>query len=366
MSSRIHHFVTLLFSFFLLISCTKKESIPPSLRGDTWAEKLGFPKGKRVLILHADDIGMCQEANEAVKPYLTKDLIQSASIMVPCPKFKEIAAWYKDHPEEDMGLHLTLTSEWKTYRWGPVSNPDEVPGLVDPEGYLWRDVPNVIQHASAQEVNREIRAQIEAALAAGIKPGHLDTHMGTVYASLEFTRVYLSIAMEYEIPAMIIEFTPDIVTKFRGQGYPITDEMIAFAATYNMPKLDDFNGLPSASSYEEKKQKLFELVRSLKPGITEIIFHPSVETDSLKKITNSWQQRVWEAQLFSDPEVIQFFHQEGVLFTNWKEMMHRFRERTSKEISFVGSQDAVIHLPPFTFSAHRSSAVPDVAVPAID
>jgi hypothetical protein len=137
----------------------------------------------------------------------------------------------------------------------------------------------------------------------------------------------MKLAMEYNIPAMVIEFKEDVVRRFRGEGYPITKELLTFTSTYSLPKLDDFWAAPDGKTYEEKKQNFYNLVRDLKPGITEIIFHPSMETDNLKSITNSWQQRVWESQMFSDPEVIQFFEEEGVLFTNWKEMMKRFRER---------------------------------------
>ena len=296
------------------------------LKGDTWAEKLGFPKDKRVIILHADDMGMCLEANEAGVKYLSEDKIQSGSVMMPCPAPDQFIEWYKNNPKEDVGLHLTLTSEWKDYRWGAVANPDEVPGLIDAEGFFWHEVPGVVQHATAEEVEKEIRAQIEKALSAGVKPGHIDTHMGTLYAKLGFTKAYLKVAMEYNIPAMVIEFTDDVIQRFKAQGYPITDELVTFAAGYSLPKLDDFWAVPPGKTYEEKKQNFFKLVRSLKPGITEIIFHPSVESDNLKSITNSWQQRVWEAQMFSDPEVIQFFKDEGVLFTNWKEMMERYKE----------------------------------------
>ncbi len=313
----------------MLTSCQNNSDTKATskLQGDTWAEKLGYPKDKRILILHADDIGMCKEANEAAIPYLLNDNIQSAAIMMPCPYAEEFAKWYKEHPQEDVGLHLTLTSEWKTYRWGPVADPSTVPGLVDPDGFLWHDVPQVVQHATPEEVGKEIRAQIEKALSLGIKPGHIDTHMGTLFGKAEFTREYLQAAIDYKIPAMVIEFTEPVVKRFREQGYPITEDMMKFASDYPFPKLDDFWAAPNGSSYEEKKQNFFQLVKSLKPGITEIIFHPSVETENLKKITNSWQQRVWEAKMFADPEMIQFFKDEGVLFTNWKEIMKRFEER---------------------------------------
>ena len=107
---------------------------------ETWAEKLGYPSGKRVVILHADDVGMCEEATVSAKRYLENDYIQSAAAMPPCPNFEESIQWAKANPQEDVGLHLTLTSEWQTYRWGPVADPADVPGLVDPEGKLWHKV----------------------------------------------------------------------------------------------------------------------------------------------------------------------------------------------------------------------------------
>ena len=322
----------MLFSLFLLASCDNKNiSVNvPQLDGKNWAEKLGYPVDSKVVMLHADDIGMCSEANEAVIPYLLNDQIQSASAMVPCPWFNDIADWYKKHPEMDIGLHLTLTSEWKNYRWGPVSNPSRVPELIDPEGYLWRGVIDVASRTPVATIEKEVRAQIERAYERGIKPGHIDTHMGTLYSKVEYAEAFFNIAMEYGIPANVIEFTPDRVQKFRKQGYPITARLIESGRKYTLPKLDDFSSVPDGKSYQNKKENFFDLIQNLEPGITEIIFHPSINTEGLKKITNSWQQRVWEAKMFSDPEVIQFLKNEGIIFTNWKEMMVRFKERTTQ------------------------------------
>lgn len=298
-----------------------------ALRAETWAEKLGYPTGKRVLILHADDIGMCYEANQSAKQYLSDGAIQSAAMMVPCPWFNEIAAWYKEHPEHDMGLHLALNSEWKYYRWGSVAPVEQVPGLLDPDGYLWNDTLKTALRGKPEEVEAELRAQIERSLAAGIRPSHIDTHMGTLYARPDFTAVYMKVAEEYRIPAMVIEPSPPIEEKFRKRGVPVSEYLRDLLTNYKLPKLDDFDAVPEGSTYEEKRERFFEQIRNLRPGITELIFHPSVETEGLKKITGSWQQRVWEADLFNDEQVGQFFEREGILFTNWKEMMARFEER---------------------------------------
>lgn len=313
------------YRFALLLAVLLSYALPA--RAETWAEKLGYPSGKIVLMLHADDIGMCYEANQAAKAYLPAGDIQSAALMVPCPWYSEMADWYKQYPEYDLGLHLAMNSEWKWYRWGPVAGREAVPGMVDKDGYLWRGQIDTATHASGEEIEKEIRAQIERALAKGPRPGHIDTHMGTLFVKIDYTKAYLKLAEEYHIPAMVIEQTPAVTAKFRKQGYPITDESLKVIAAYKLPKLDDFNAAPDGKTYEDKKQKFQELVRSLSPGLNEIIFHPSVLTDTLKAITGTWQQRAWEAQMFSDPEMKAFFEREGIVFTNWKEIMKRFDER---------------------------------------
>jgi predicted glycoside hydrolase/deacetylase ChbG (UPF0249 family) len=311
----------------LLLLVALVSAAAASARAETWAEKLGYPSGKIILMLHADDIGMCYEANDAAKNYLPKGKIQSAAMMVPCPWFNEIANWYKENPQYDMGLHLAMNSEWKWYRWGPVAGKDKVPGMVDKDGYLHRGVIDTATKASAEEIETEIRAQVERALSRGIRPGHIDTHMGTLYARPDYTAAYMKVAEEYHLPAMVVEPTPVVIDKFRKKGYPITQQGLELMKNYKLPKLDDFNSTLDGDSYADKKQKFYDLVRSLSPGLNEIIFHPSTETAGLKATTGSWQQRAWEAQMFEDPEVIAFLEREGVEYTNWKEIMKRFDEK---------------------------------------
>ena len=202
--------------------------------------------------------------------------------MVPCPWYNEMADWYKQHPDYDLGLHLAMNSEWKWYRWGPVAGRDKVPGMVDTEGCLWREQIQTARSAKPGEVEAEIRAQIERALAKGTRPGHIDTHMGTLYVRLDFTKAYLKVAEEYRIPAMVVEQSPRVVAKFKKQGYPITDESIKLLATYKLPKLDDFHSVLEGKTYEEKRQKFYDQIRDFQPGLNEIIFHPSVLSDTLQ------------------------------------------------------------------------------------
>lgn len=308
-----------------LLSCGTSDQSQKETQ--TWAEKLGFPEGKKILMIHADDAGMCDEANIAIKNYFDKKEIQGAAIMVPCPSADVAMQWAGQHPNVDVGLHLTLTSEWKTYRWGTVADAAVVPGLLDLDKKMWHEVSQVVEHASAEEVEIEIRAQIEKAISVGMKPSHIDTHMGSLYGSPEYVKVFLKVAEEYSIPANALELSnPQVVEHFKKAGYPITDEVVETMANYSLPKLDFFTSVPNGKTYEEKRENFFQLVKNLPNGLTEIIFHPSVQSDKLMSITNSWQQRVWEAELFSDPVVKKFFKDEGIVFTDYIDIMKRFND----------------------------------------
>lgn len=335
----LHPMPTLLCLAIFFVGCKDKKLQPDGSEttmveattkstANTWAEKLGWPAGKKVMILHADDIGMCPEANIAAEKMLTEGVIQSAAVMIPCPNAKEAITWAKEHPSMDIGLHLTLTSEWQTYRWGTVTPAAEVPGLLDEDHKMWHEVPQVVEHASAEEVEKEIRSQIEQSIAWGYRPDHIDTHMGTLYADPSYVKVFIKVAEEYGIPANIIDISkPEVLAEFKRQGYPLDDSVIKMVEDYTLPKLDFFSSAPKADTYEEKIANFKALVNSMPSGLTEIIFHPSVLTDNLKTITNSWQQRAWEAEMFSDPDLIQFFKDQGIIFTNWPEIMERFKDQ---------------------------------------
>ena len=167
MKNQLRLLLLFLPTMLLLTSCEnapRNADVAPA----NWAEKLGFPPGKKVVILHADDIGMCPEANVSARKYLENDHIQSCAVMMPCPAAREFIDWASAHPEKDVGLHLTLTSEWKTYRWPGLTAPEDAPGLLDSAGMLWHEVIQVVQNASAEEVEKEVRAQVEQAHRLGL------------------------------------------------------------------------------------------------------------------------------------------------------------------------------------------------------
>src|SRR5258706_7696987 len=180
----------------------------PPFCGRNWAkrrtvpEPLGSPADTKLLIIHADDLAIAHSEDAASLEALDKGYVTSASIIVPGPWLTEVADYAKAHPDADLGLHLALTSEWKTFRWGSVESKDKVPSLLDPAGALWPLTEDVRKNAKPQEVEREYRAQVQQALAVGIHPTHLDTHMGSALAEPEIAAVYVKIAHEIQLPIL--------------------------------------------------------------------------------------------------------------------------------------------------------------------
>jgi predicted glycoside hydrolase/deacetylase ChbG (UPF0249 family) len=166
----------------------------------TIAERLGYPRDAKLLILHADDIGVAHSENAASFDALDKGVVNSGSIMMPTPWVTEVAEYAKRHPNADLGLHLTLNAEWNTYRWGGLAPHDKTPSLHDPDGTLPPSTETVARRAKADEVERELRAQIDRAYALGIKPTHVDSHMGALFTTPELFEVYVKVARAYKLP----------------------------------------------------------------------------------------------------------------------------------------------------------------------
>jgi predicted glycoside hydrolase/deacetylase ChbG (UPF0249 family) len=279
------------------------------------------PRAKeRYLILHADDFGLCHSANRATIRAWEAGVVSSISVMVPCPWFPAAAAWARKNPNADVGLHLTLTSEWELYRWRPVAPPDKVKGLIDKEGFMWRTVEEVARHASPQEVETEIRAQIERALQFGIRPTHLDSHMGTLYADARFFEVFLKVAMEYKITPMVFSPTPEmlLMAKTRGLDYlPIYKRL----QQAGIPTIDYLNPqYAPGEPFEQHRQRLHEFIRTLKPGVTELIVHLGEDDPEGIAITDSWRYRANELRILLEPAFKSLLQHEGVRLTTYREL----------------------------------------------
>ena len=293
--------------------------------------KLGWPADAKLLIVHADDAGMCQAANDAIKQAFADGRINSCSVMMPCPWAYDFCTWAKDHPELDVGLHITLTSEWKTYKWRPVLPSKEVPGLCDKNGFFWPDPLRVAVRAKPDEVEREIRAQVERAVAWGLKPTHLDPHLGTALAKPEFAEAFVKVAREFGIAPLLIEPGPDFRTIARRFGAPTGPKMIELIRGCATPKLDyyAYPRLRGMKTYDDRKGAYLKELRGLKPGVSEIIVHPMTDTAESRATGNFWQVRLWESKVFADPEVQQLIKDRKIQLVTWRQMAERKGTTTS-------------------------------------
>lgn len=291
-----------------------------NVNAQSTAEKLGYKATDKILMVHADDIGMSHSVNVASIEAFNHNMVTSGSIMVPCPWFPEIADYAKQHPELDLGIHLTLTSEWKYLRWRPVAPIDKVPGLLDEQGFMWKSERQTAVKATPQEIETELRAQIDRALAFGIKPTHLDTHMGTLYTRKDFFDVYVKLGKEYGLPVMAMRPTPEAMEFAKADRSPITADMLTKVEVDGLPLLDYLVTGVRGKNFAERKKAYHELLRNLKPGVTMLIVHLGMDNDELKATTGSWQQRHADFLSFTDPETKKIMDELGIKTTTWREL----------------------------------------------
>ncbi len=288
----------------------------------TLAERLGYKATDRLLIINGDDTGMCHAANVATMDALDNGLMTSATIMVPCPWFTEIARYAKTKPNADLGVHLTHTAEWQLYRWGPILDKKEVPGLVDPDGYFWRSVEEVYAHSKVEEAAAEARAQIERAKKAGIDITHIDSHMGTMQYNPVYHKAYLEIAKEYDLPVRM--GSPETYEKV---GFPgIRKDAEALGLVFPDRLIHEEEPAPG----ESRKNFWLRMIRELKPGVTELYIHASVATDEAKAIAGSWKERATDYELFAkDPDIRKAIQDGGIIRIGYRPLRDLQRKERS-------------------------------------
>jgi len=285
--------------------------------------------GKRYVIIHADDAGMSHSVNVATIEGMQKGIVSSASIMVPCPWFKEIAAYAKEHPQRDFGIHLTLNCEWQQYRWGPVAPREQVPSLVDREGYLWGGVPDVVRNAKASEAETELRAQIKRALEFGVPVTHLDTHMGAVVSRPDLVEVYVRLGREFNVPVFFLrkfEEAGSLPKEVRERASALVAEL----DSANLPVLDYMTQYYTGESYETKKKMYLKAIEDTKPGVRYLIIHCGVNNDELQAITTSALLRDNDRRVFTDPEFIAAVKKSGVEVVSWNQVRAMNRKPAAK------------------------------------
>jgi hypothetical protein len=283
-----------------------------SAQSKTLAERLGYPRDSKLLIIHADDLAVAHSEDAASFDALDRHAATSASIMVPCPWLTEVAAYAKSHPDADLGLHLTLTAEWKTDRWGPVESKDKVPSLLDPDGYLWPEVAPALQHIKADEAERELRAQVEHAIAVGIHPTHLDSHMGVLFARPDLMAIYVKVAHEYKLPFLGMlspNLPPDVKSMFSDKDVLLDSVVIA------NPTVQPANW----------KNFYLDAIKNLKPGLTEFIVHLAYDDAESQAVMvdhpdygAAWRQRDYDA--IASPEFKKALDDHHVILVHWSDL----------------------------------------------
>jgi predicted glycoside hydrolase/deacetylase ChbG (UPF0249 family) len=277
----------------------------------TVAERLGYAADAKLLILHADDLAVAHSVNVASFAALDQHAVSSASVMVPCPWLTEVAEYAKAHPDADLGLHLTLTSEWKTYRWGPVASHDQVLSLLAPDGYFYADTVPAATHATPEDVEREIRAQVERAIELGIHPTHLDSHMGTLFARPKLFAVFVKVAHSYRLPFLAVR-VKDERAKMLSMLSPRDIVLDSLDMTERRPS-------------EDWMAYYVRAVKALTPGVHEIIVHLGHDDAELQAVTvghpdfgAAWRER--DFTVVTSPEFKKALEDNHVILIGWKDL----------------------------------------------
>lgn len=267
----------------------------------TLAERLGYPPDAKLLIINCDDLGSSRSANVAVYAALRHGLATSATLMVPCPWARDAAAQYRG---EDVGVHLTLNAEWETYRWGPITHS---PSLLDGDGGFPRTLDDIWDHADLEEVRKECRAQIERAIFWGFDVSHLDSHMGTMQLRPEFFDVYLELAVDFQLPLRMAGKSTEARVGFPFRRLAAEEGVVS----------TDFFVYTHVGSRRAVERTLYDL----RPGVTEVYFHPAVDTDELRASHPDWPGRVEDhAALCSDPSLRDLIDRAGATLIGYREL----------------------------------------------
>ncbi|MBT8236681.1 MAG: polysaccharide deacetylase family protein [Bacteroidia bacterium] len=285
-----------------------------SAQNESALQKLGYAEDARLLIIHADDLGVTHSENMASIKALESSPVNSASIMVPCPWFPEIAAYARDHSGVDFGLHLTLNAEWKYYKWGPVSSKDSVASLVNSDGYFYSLVDSLNMFAKADQVETELRNQITKAYKAGIDVTHLDAHMGAAVSTPQNVLAYLKVGKEFQLPVLLDKRIHEIPSE---EIKSMIDERTLLMDGIYSAGPEDYKG--GMAAYYEK------VFRELPVGISSLLIHLAYDDEEMQAVTidhpnwgAAWRQA--DMDFFTSDTCKQILEEEGITLVSWREI----------------------------------------------
>jgi predicted glycoside hydrolase/deacetylase ChbG (UPF0249 family) len=272
---------------------------------------LGYPVDTRLLIINADDFGMCNAVNEAIFRTLEEGVVRSTSLMVPCPWALHAMRFLANHPEIPFGVHLTAISEWVDYRWGPLTYREKAPSLVDKAGYFYNleRLPEFLAQVQLVQLEMEFRAQIEVVLAARLKPSHLDWHSLRIGGRADIFDSLLRLAKEYGLALRVAG--KSWIEKLQSQGYPTND--YDFLDSYG---LDPVN----------KSARYAKLLHELPVGLTEWAIHPGLDNSELLAIEPEGNHvRQTDFDFWTSQQAKDIVKEEGIILLDYRALQEVWR-----------------------------------------
>ena len=300
------------------------------------AERLGYESDAKLLIIHGDDIGVSHSVNIASFDGYLNNVINSGSAMIPSPWIKEVAVFHKKYPEYDLGLHLTLTAEWKNYKWRGVSSSNEIRSLINNENEFFDNTSDVNINADPEEVRKELQAQINFARLIGINPTHIDTHMGALAVNKYLWRVYIEIGHKNKLVPM--------VTKSRGlnlfdEEFPMPEYIVPVNDIYMLYPgadrtfIENSTGVDIANTlivndiykYDDWFNLYSSKIESLSPGLNVFLLHLGYDNEELRAVTidhpeygSLWRQLDFD--VFNSEEIKKVLKDNDVKLVTWGEI----------------------------------------------
>lgn len=289
------------------------------MKNNPFLKKLGFSTDDRLIIVHADDVGMCQASISAFEQLIEQKTLTSGAFMAPCSWFPSVASYCTQHPKVDLGVHLTVTSEWENYRWRPISTCDPESGLIDSDGYFFSNNAEVQKKAIPSYIRAEVLAQVNQAVAAGIDVSHIDMHMGAMLHP-NFLPSYLEVARTHRIPMLAYRMpeeklkkwnNPQLATKINqildeleDEGYPVFDHF--YQTDLYKP--------------EKRMEEISLSLKSIPPGLTHYILHPSHDTAELRAITPDWEGRVADYNALVNGEFSDLLKKSNIYTVGYRDL----------------------------------------------
>jgi len=306
-----------------LLKLPPLQGFPPfqeakSLGPNPVLKKLGYADDDRLLIVHVDDIGLSQSNVEGFADLVDFGLVTSGSVMMPTAWAPMAAAYAKQHPEADVGVHMTLTSEWEGNRWGPLSTVDPASGLIDPDGYMWQHGEDLFPRAKAAAVRQEMEVQAQRAIDMGIDPTHFDSHQ---FVALQTYLIdYMRVCLAHHVPPIFIRRDRAGFEAIGGLDPGLINMavmMVRVLELFKIPMLDNMYMMP-LDQPEKRLENTKEILHQLVPGVTLFICHATKESPELAAITPDAAGRFADHSTWMSDALRSHIRDEGIQLIGWR------------------------------------------------